>query len=250
MTWVDAHSDTHIPHGFGLSARDKAVVELVGRFGQLEAGQIGACCFAGLASKTPLDRTLKRLVDGRYLARLSRSVGGNGGGSGSYVYQLGRAGWRLLGRTGAYWAPRAVSAHTLAIADCYTALCEQEQAGALVLLAFEVEPDCHRRVEQVHLTPDAYTEVGFRDRGVKVAAWLEVDRATEHANVIQAKCVRYWKAYQAWAGDVFPYVLFVVPDEQRGRAIERVISGGPDEAQPLFQVCIMSAFSEVIHSFA
>lgn len=219
-----------------LSARDRAVVELVGRFRQLTGGQVADVLFADQASKTPLNRTLKRLVDRRYLARLTRPVGGDGGGSAQYVYQLGRAGWRLLGRSGEYWPFRAVNLHALAVADCFITFTQADREGDCVLLAFEPEPTCHVTAGGVQLTPDASVEVGYRDQGIKLSCWLEVDRGTEHRETIKEKCVRYWRAYQQWESDVFPSVLFVVPDEQRARVIRQVIAGGPDDAQALFQV--------------
>lgn len=233
-----------------LSARDRAVVELVGRFRQLTAGQVAAELFAGHASKTPLDRTLKRVVERRYLARLARPVGGDGGGSAQYVYQLGRAGWRLLGKPGEYWPFRAVNLHALAIADCFASLRAAERTGQCALLSFEPEPNCHVTVGGVQLTPDAYAEVGYRERGVRLWAWLEVDRGTEHGATIKEKCVRYWRAYKQWDGEVFPSVLFVVPDEQRARQIEQVIAGGPDEAQTLFHVGLFSTFVDVLQGVA
>lgn len=238
-------ADLSLPIG-----RDRSIVGLVGRFRQLEARHIAVALFSGNASKTPLDRALKRLVAGRYLVRLTRLVGGDGGGSAQYIYQLGRAGWRLLGFSGQYWAYRSVNLHTLAIADCYVALCEQDHQGWLSLIAFEPEPGCHRQVASVQLTPDAYVEIGHRQRKVKIAAWLECDRGTEHRDVIKGKCLRYWRAYQVWDDDVFPYVIFVVPDEKRQAEIERIVGGGPSEAQVLFRVCALPCFPQVIHTMA
>lgn len=221
-----------------FTERDRAVVELVGRFRQVSAQQIGAALFSESASKTPLDRCLKRLVARHYLARLSRPVGGDGGGSAQFVYQLGRDGWRLLDRPGQYWAPRAINWHVLAFADCYVRLLGAEQEDTLTLLSFEPEPSCHVAVGSVSLTPDAMTEIGVRALGIKFRLWLEVDRASEHRRVIQDKCVRYWRAYQAWDGEVYPFVAFVVPDERRRREIRSVIAGGPSEAQALFRVLL------------
>lgn len=226
------------------STRERAVVELVGRFRQVTAKQIAVEMFAGHASKTPLDRTLKRLVERRYLARLARPVGGDGGGSAQYVYQLGRVGWRLLGKPGEYWPFRAANLHTLAIADCFVDLRMAEQAGQCVVLKFEPEPGSPAHIE---LTPDASVEVGYRDRGVKVSAWLEVDRGTEHGATIKEKCVRYWRAYQQWQGEVFPFVVFVVPDDQRAQQIQQVIASGPDQAQALFRVCRHSTLVAAMH---
>jgi hypothetical protein len=230
-----------------LSARDRSVVELIGRFAHLTAGQLGPLLFDGQASKTPLDRTLKRLTERRYLARLVRPVGGDGGGSAQYVYQLGRAGWRLLAKSGEYWPFRAVNLHTLAIAECFVQVSVSAQIGQCALIKFEPEPSCHVEVEGIKLTPDAAVELGYRDRGVKVTAWLEVDRGTEHREVIKEKCVRYWHAYQRWQENVFPLVIFVVPDQQRQQVIEQVIINGPKDAQPLFYVCRALAVAEDIH---
>lgn len=228
-----------------LSARDRAVVELVGKFRQMTRGQIRASLFQALASPTPVDRTLKRLVERGYLARLARLVGGDRGGSAQYVYQLGRAGWKLLDRPGAYWAPRAVNLHALAVADCFVALKEAEQRGELEVISFTTELDCHEVVGQVRLTPDAYVELAVGGR--KLISWLEVDRGTEHLGVIQEKCERYWKAFTSgqWDG-VFPYVLFIVPDEQRLRAIERVVQAGPVEAHEIFRACLFKLFPVIL----
>lgn len=231
----------------GLSSRDQAVIKLIGDFRQLSAAHIRTALFAGTTSKTPLDRCLKRLVEHRYLVRLSRLVGGDGGGSAQYVYQLGRAGWRLLGREGDYWVPRSVNLHTLAIADSHQRLVQAEHDGWLTVITFEPEPNCHVSVGSVRLTPDAYTEIGLHEQRLKIGLWLEVDRGTEKGEVIREKCIRYWRAYQTWEDEVFPYIAFVVPDLARSRVIERVIESGPVEAQELFRVYRLEHLAEDIH---
>src|SRR5579862_7666798 len=120
-----------------LSPRDDQVIEFVGRFRLAAAEQIRSVLFPTQTSKTPLDRTLKRLTDAGYLARLGRIVGGFGGGSGQYVYQLGRAGWRLLGKGGGYRPLRVVDLHTLTIAECFAALKRLERDGALTTIEYE-----------------------------------------------------------------------------------------------------------------
>ncbi|MFD6072776.1 replication-relaxation family protein, partial [Amycolatopsis lurida] len=69
-----------------LPERDRKVVELVAKFRQMTRQQIQACLFCRNASATPLDRTLKRLVEQKHLARLARLVGGDRGGSAQYIY--------------------------------------------------------------------------------------------------------------------------------------------------------------------
>ncbi len=229
-----------------LSDRDRAVVELVGKFQQLEARHVAAALFPHCASLSSPNHALKRLVEMRYLARLGRLAVAPGSGTGSYVYQLGSAGWRLLGRPGRYWPFRAVNLHTLAIADCFATLCAMQRRGELTLIQFGTEPSCHQSIAGIQLTPDGFAELGCREQRTKLTVWWEIDRGTEHVRVIKDKCIRYWHAYQQWPEEVFPYVVFIVPDVQRQRAIEKVISGGPLEAQEIFRAWQTTHLSELV----
>ena len=241
-----------------LSTRDEKVIALVGRFRQMTGRQIGDVLFAACRSQTPCDRTAKRLVDRHYLARLERCrlVGGEGGGSTQYVYQLGRLGWKLLNCPGRYWAPTRVNLHTLAVADTYRSLIvaarqssEPNNSDGFELIRFEPEYPVHAGT--TGLVADALIEVGFRQRGVKVSLCLEQDRSTEHARVIREKCVTYWQVCKWWPPEqVFPYVAFVVLDEKRKTEIERVIAGGPDEARALFKVWTVASFPQEIRDMA
>ncbi len=230
-----------------LSPRDAEVVELVGRFRLMGAEQIRAVLFFSQQSKTPLDRALKRLTDAVYLARLGRMVGGFGGGSGQYVYQLGRAGWRLAGKGGGYRPLRVIDHHALQISDCFVMLKQLERGGGVAVLRYDADPASRRVVSGIPLTPDAYVEIGVAAIRQKFAFWLEIDRDTENADVLRGKCSRYWRAYQAWDEAVFPYIVYVVPDERRRLELQRIVAGGPAEAQGLFRVYELNAFAELIH---
>jgi hypothetical protein len=118
----------------------------------------------------------------------------------------------------------------------------------LSVLTYAADPASRRTVGEILLTADAFVELGVAATRQKFAFWLEIDRDTENAEIIRGKCVRYWRAFQSWDGDLFPYVVFVAPDAARVRELERVIAGGPDEAQEIFRVCELDTFSEVIHS--
>jgi hypothetical protein len=231
-----------------LSPRDSQVVELVGRFREAGAGQIRAVLFPDIASKTPLDRALKRLTDAGYLARLGRMVGGFGGGSGEYVYQLGRAGWRYLGKPGGYRPLRVIDHHALQICECFVLLKVWERSGGITVISYTADPASRRTVGDILLTPDAHVELGVPATRRKFMFWLEIDRDTENAEVIRGKCARYWHAFQAWPDAVFPYVVFVVPDKARRRELLRIIAGGPAPARELFRVCELDGFPELIHS--
>lgn len=224
-----------------LSARDREIVETVGRFKQMHARQIGSLLFADLASATPLDRALRRLRDRGYLTRLAvRAVGGVGGGSTQYIYQLGRAGWSLLGVPGKHWAYRSANLHALDLAQLYVDLKNLERTGEVEVIRFDREQEGWRNIGDVQLTPDAYLELGHPAARTKVTCFIELDRGTEHTRQIKDTCVRYWQAYERWEDEVFPYVLFVVPDEPRRREIADVTGGGPREAHDIFRILLAS----------
>lgn len=209
----------------------------------MTAGHLRELVFGGVASKTPLDRTLKRLVENGYLVRLGRMVGGYGGGSGQYVYQLGRVGWRFLHKGGGYRPLRVVDQHTLTITDCFVALKVLERGGELAVIDYVPEPASHLNIAGIPLTPDAYIELGQLAPRRKFRYWLEVDRGTENADTIRGKCSRYWHAYQAWQEDAYPYVVFVVLDNVRQDELMRTIAGGPTEAQAIFRVYRLDEFA-------
>jgi protein involved in plasmid replication-relaxation len=215
----------------------------------LTAGQLRELVFFEQASKTPLNRTLKRLTDGGYLVRLARMVGGFGGGSGAYVYQLGRVGWRYLGKGGGYRPLRVVDLHTLTIAECFVQLKRLEHDSQLTVITYIPEPALHRTLGDIPLTPDAYIELGVvLPQRRKFLYWLEVDRGTENADVIRGKLKRYWRAFKLWPDDdTYPYVVFVVEGNVRKRELERVIAGGPEAAHALFRVYLLDEFAARIY---
>lgn len=241
-----------------LSARDRSVVELVGELGQIPARLIGDFCFHGLRSATPLKRTLQRLVERKLLARLElRLVGGPGGGSSQYVYQLGKQGGRLLGI--AKECPRFTryDPHMVMTAECVVRTKLLEHDGQLALLGFKGEDAAYTEVrdpstgQRIKLTPDAWLDVGLHEPRRRLALWLEVDRGTEHNSVqIAAKLARYVQAYRVWDvkrhGAVFPRIVFVVPDSRRAQRIRRELAKVPDEFKKLFAVEEFASFPQAI----
>ncbi len=162
-----------------LSARELAVASTVAQLGQLTTRQIGDIAFAGLRSPMPLKRTLKRLTDRRVLDRLGlRVVGGNGGGSSWYVYQLGRVGGRLLGLPREYPQYTEVSNHMLDVSECFAVLKRLEQAGAVEVVGYKGEDAAYREVGGVKLTPDLFVDFGVSAARRRFTWWLEVDRGT------------------------------------------------------------------------
>jgi hypothetical protein len=223
--------------GMELSARDLAVVQLVGRFGQLASTHIGAVLFDEVTD-TPLDRSLARLVRHNYLRRVGRRSTDKAG-SGGFVYELGRVGWAELGRPEGYRRKYGISNHALKVADVFVALLQAERAGQVELIHWQVE----RPVGEARA--DLYAELGLPGNK-QLDYCLEIDLGTERSGRIRSKLDNYWRAYTSWQGESFPYVAFLVPDKYRKFEIERVINRLP-EGKELFSVHLLSsAVSELL----
>lgn len=219
--------------------RDRQAIMLVARFGQLTASHIQNLLFTNLSSHTPSDRTLKRLVDQRFLARIERrTVGGARGGSGQYVYQLGLEGHKL--RSGDRYVPaRSVNYHSLAIADCYVTLKRLEQQGVLKVAEYVTEPDSHVTIGNYLLKPDLYAELVRPETGKPIRLMFEIDMGTQGQRQIVGKYERYWNAYRVadesqWPGHQL--VLFVAIDEDRAAELRRLLERGNKQAMHLFRI--------------
>src|SRR3954447_18081319 len=141
-----------------LSGRDRLVVQLIARFKQASSRQVHELLFPGV-SYTPADRSLKRLTQAGYLTRIERrTVGGSRGGSGQYVYGLGRRGF-YMHYDGRFSPPRTANYHALEILNTYIALRRLELAGRLQILGLSTEPDCWVRIGGDELKPDLYVEL-------------------------------------------------------------------------------------------
>lgn len=221
-----------------LSSTSLKLVTLVGQFGQLSSLHLHHLVFPDAASRTSCDRALMRLVRDGFLMRVQhRMVGGNKGGSGQYVYQLGRRGHFMLRPEENYNPRRAIDYHSIAIADAYLALKQMDKAALISLDAVSTEPDCWVVIGSYELKPDLYVEITRAGRTSKL--WLEIDMGTESQRVIRDKLLRYWSAYNAAdASDwpEFPMVLWVAIDDERARELMWVIKQGQPDQQALFRV--------------
>ncbi|MEV6241035.1 replication-relaxation family protein [Lentzea sp. NPDC051838] len=232
------------------------MVELVAELGQLPARLIGDFCFYGLRSATPLKRSLHRLTQHQLLSRVElRLVGGAGGGSRQFVYQLGKQGGRLLGMTKECPRFTRYDPHMVMTAECVGLVRQLEHTGQLALLGFKGEDTAYTDVrdpstgQRIKLTPDAWLDVGVHEPRRRLELWLEVDRGTEHNSVqIAAKLARYVQAYRAWDtkrhGAVFPRIVFVAPDSRRVRRLWRELGKVPAEFRILFAVEEFATFPQ------
>ena len=151
------------PPSTELADRDRRIVQVIARYGQASSKQIKQLFFTDVSS-TPVDRALRRLVAGHYLIRIERRiVGGARGGSGQYVYSLGRRGFFMF-FTGRFTPARTIRYHSLAIVDCVVTLKQAERAGRLSVVGLSSEPDCWVTIGRDELKPDLYVELVRGDR--------------------------------------------------------------------------------------
>ena len=232
-----------------ISPRDRQIVQVVARFRQLSASQISTLLFHDQTSRTPCDRALRRLVEQKFLGRVERrTVGGARGGSGVYVYVLGRRGFYQY-FTGRFSVARSVDYHCLAIVDAYIALIQDERAGLFELVAITTEPDCWQTVGGVELHPDMYAELKHSDDTTKL--WLEIDMGTEGQRQLRGKLEAYYRAYENADTDVipvFPRCLWVAVDVERAKELEWLISQMPSRAQLLFKVTTAENLSRAVEN--
>lgn len=188
------------------------------------------------------------LVEQRVFARLGRSIGGHHAGSEGWTYALDVAGKRLLRpdkrRQWGPWTPDSHHLrHALAVSELYVELREIEQPDLIELERFDAEPTCWRFFHgpggaPLVLKPDAYVATATQDY---LDSWfIELDRATEPMTAIVSKAktyCRYWQSgREQMTEDVFPTVLFVVPDDNRRAQLLDALSRLPAEDRRLFQV--------------
>lgn len=210
-----------------ISERELDIVRSVDEFRLLSAGQIERLHFAGHASDGTAGRirrrVLERLIAGRLLQRLDRRIGGIRAGSTGFIYQLAPLGYRLVygeaKHSGLGAEPgRVFIDHTLAIADLAIAV---QHSGAEVLER-QTEPACWRPFlrglsGRAVLKPDLFVALGV---GQFEYRWfVETDRATSSLTAVTRKCRTYLDYYRSGieqrAHEIFPRVLWVVPDRRR-----------------------------------
>lgn len=228
-----------------IDQRDHSVITFVARFKQLTTTQINELAFADLSSPMPCHRTLHRLLDRAYVVRLEhRLVGGQRGGSGQYVYQLGREGHRQFSE-GKYAPWTTISLHTLAIADAYLAVVRLERAGVLTINEYQTEPDCHEATGRYQLKPDLYLDTTRVVNGERLLVWFEVDRGTERPIRIRTKLERYWNAFNETTTEKWPHwpvIVWLAHSDERAEELRKILAQGPKEAKSMFRVMTLDDF--------
>ncbi|GIH06641.1 hypothetical protein Rhe02_47080 [Rhizocola hellebori] len=241
-----------------LSPRETNVLSTLARVRLATSTQLERLHFTDITPRQAR-QILTQMVARRLVLRLPRTVGGVRAGSSGFVYAMDTAGARLA-MPQYPWQRRPWSvglpflAHSLGVTELFVRLAEAERLRTLVMQSFVGEPACWRSFAglggaRTTLKPDAFLVTllpGFEDRW-----FIELDRATESPATVARKCDlyrRYWQSGTEQArSDIFPRVLWLVPDDSRRGALVDVLGRQPAEAWPLFAV---SVFSEGVNRIA
>ncbi|MCM3920626.1 replication-relaxation family protein [Frankia sp. AiPs1] len=234
-----------------ITPREREIVATVARVRVASGAQLVRLHLTGVSARQARG-VLSSMVARRLLGRLPRRVGGVRAGSAGFVYTLDVAGQRLMTPERTRWQrPWPVGslflAHSLAVAELYVSLREAEAAGRLAVADFQAEPASWRGFPgpgggRVVLKPDARVTVRL---GRWEDVWMvEADRATESLPTVKKKAelyVRYWQSGRE--GEVFPRVLWLVPDEARRGQLLAVLGRLPADTWQLFTV---ATFDEAV----
>lgn len=229
---------------FEPSKRDMDIVALVAKFKQVTAKQVYDLLFFEQADRTTTYRALNRLCRLQYLHRIERRiVGGARGGSGQYVFALGRRGF-YADSAGRFDLARHVHFHDLAVTDCFVTLRKLERAGVINITGFSTEPDCWRIVAGIELKPDLYADVLLRS-GERLTFWLEMDMGSEAQRQLRGKLEAYWRAWNDSDVEDLPGIVWVGIDEERAKELRWLISQGPADAARLFKVFSLATLANL-----
>jgi hypothetical protein len=239
-----------------LSDRDVAVLSSLYQLRLLTSRQIQRLHLPDGSEITRSRRTralMQRLTELGVVVRLGRTVGGVQPGSSAQVFGLSGLGLAVLDVQGPYgrrrrtvWETKPYFLHhVLAVADVCVGLTELSRDGTADLLIFDGEPAAWRRFAgsagaPVTLKPDAYVRVGIGE--FERSAFVELDMASESLPTIERKCltyVGYWRSgAEQRQHEVFPLVMWLVPNEERQRKLREVIDRLVAEARHLFSVVL------------
>jgi hypothetical protein len=247
-----------------IGERDRNILKSLQKCRYLTSNQINRLHFTN--SPTPnaairaANRNLRKLTDYGVIEALRRRIGGARAGSGSFVYALTDAGYKVLHLHKADYLPRKrftepsplFLEHTLLSSEAYIQLKTICERDGMNLADLQFEPTCWRwdsgkKKKSVPLKPDLFATT---HSGEYEDCWfIEIDRDTEPFSAVLNKCDRYIEYRKTGAEQekrgIFPYVLWIVPSVKRKDGIIRNISERfprdtnlfivitPDELEPL-----------------
>ncbi len=247
-----------------LSERDISLLGALHRVRILSLRQIQRLLVADGSPAARTRRTqlwMTRLTKLGVVVRFSRTIGGIRAGSSGYIYGLSGLGQAVLGVGGPAGGKRRrvwdtkpyFQDHMLAVAELYVQTVEQHREGHGELLAFDAEPSAWRHFtgsggELVVVKPDAYVKLGTA--AVERSAFVEVDMTTETLPTIHKKNSRYvdyWRSgVEQQRHGVFPRVVWLVQNAQRGHKIRETIGKLATDTRELFHVGLIDKAAKTL----
>lgn len=212
-------------HHMRLVARQWRVLNQIRHFQQLRTSQIYRLEFHD-TTRTPCDRTLKRLRDlGLIEVVRERLPGGDRGGSSEHVLQLSAAGYKHFPGDKAR-RNTTIRYHALVVADVYIAALEASRDGWLDIKEHAVEADAWVNVAGADIRPDLFLDLGQREARKRYRLNIEVDLGGERQKQIVEKLERY--VYAAQHAAEYPdsqarQVLFLTDTEERLSDLKRIV---------------------------
>lgn len=205
----------------------------------------------------------KQLKEAGLIYHQPRKIGGWTRGSSSYIWSLTYKGWKKLKEVNSSISLRFRNRvdfsqnhveHTLAITEIFVELKELERLGKIKLEEFHYEPKSWRYYSDIGgsslvLKPDAFAKIKVGE--YEDFYFFELDRSSESLTRIVNTCKKYIHYYNTGieqrVNDIFPFVLWIVPDERRKENISNAIHLKLNNFWQMFQVVTLDEFSQFIH---
>lgn len=204
----------------------------------------------------------KQLKEAGFIYHQPRKIGGWTKGSSSYIWSLTYKGWKKLKeednsislrfRNKVDFSQNHVE-HTLAITEIFVELKELEHLGKIELNEFQFEPKSWRDYADIGgssliLKPDAFAKITVGE--YEDFYFFELDRSSESLTRIANTCKKYIHYYNTGieqrVNELFPFVLWIVPDDKRKANISDAIHSKLNNFWQMFQVVTLEEFSQFI----
>ncbi|HEM2910815.1 TPA: replication-relaxation family protein [Streptococcus suis] len=250
-----------------LTANDIAILHFLNQARLATTHQLARLFYSDSPSpETAIRRanfTTQRLKKEGLISHLDRRIGGARKGSASYVWQITFQGLKVLKGKDSTIALRYKNRyeptqhhveHTLAITEIFVETIEVARSSDTISLEnFSFEPTSWRDYQKLSgvgltLKPDAYLELlngEYEDH-----YFLEIDRSTESLARVVNTCKKYIEYYRSGIEqrqkEVFPYVLWIVPDDKRKTAILKAIQNELYNFWELFTVITLDEYQSYI----
>ena len=225
-----------------LVERDRQVLETLRLLRYCKTNQLQRLFFytasTPRAALTAAMKTLTRLKDTGLVDHLERRIGGNGGGTGAYIWFLTNAGVRLLdfekekmsSRRNSRKASSEFIRRILLVSEYYVQINEIcRMSDKLRIIRLEVDPLCRRTFrldgKDNVLYPDLYVELQSAKN--RERWFIELDLGFTSMNQIVERARQYHQYHRTFLGadenKLFPFVLWIAGNSERRDSMIKAI---------------------------